>query len=361
MTSVVFGGYYGMQNLGDDAFCIVSAWGARHFWNTSQIDFLSRTLPIMPCEANTLLFSKSFFRGQALLEVPFAIIGKSDVIFSGGSLFQRQLNWIRSFLKFKRQLNRIRLGAIGVSIGPFINKEAEREVGEFLKCFSFLVLRDKKSYEYATSLNLPYKPIEGRDLAFLLPYIYPLKPRKPEKCVLGVSLCHYERYVKGDTKKEIQRENRLFETLQGIALKYKDNIDFRFFTFNNHVKYSDRDITHQVTSRLPKHSHIEVVDYSRDAKSILSQLCECRAFLSTRLHGGIFAAAFNIPFILVEYHRKCTDFLDDLGMPSQYRIGDMDCSSEHVITLLSSLFCDNLSLNLDSTIIKAENNFTAVI
>ena len=34
---VIFTGYYGNFNTGDDAFCAISAWGADHYWKTNDI------------------------------------------------------------------------------------------------------------------------------------------------------------------------------------------------------------------------------------------------------------------------------------------------------------------------------------
>jgi polysaccharide pyruvyl transferase WcaK-like protein len=44
--------------------------------------------------------------------------------------------------------------------------------------------------------------------------------------------------------------------------------------------------------------------------------------LSVRLHASMFACFSQIPFFLVEYHRKCGDFLNSIGYHENYKIGD---------------------------------------
>jgi len=48
----------------------------------------------------------------------------------------------------------LKIGAIGVSVGPFNSVAHEKKVIEFMKRMSFLCVRDLKSYELVQSYNL---------------------------------------------------------------------------------------------------------------------------------------------------------------------------------------------------------------
>ena len=66
---------------------------------------------------------------------------------------------------------------------------------------------------------------------------------------------------------------------------------------------------------------------------------------------------------MVEYHKKCSDFLDDLGWPSQWRIGDFEVSSDRASEMLTELLSARQyysHTNIDSLTNKAELNFTGV-
>ncbi len=64
-------------------------------------------------------------------------------------------------------------------------------------------------------------------------------------------------------------------------------------------------------SLINPHSY-EVVCYTQKTQSIWAEISDCDFFISTRLHAAIFACFSQVPFILNEYHKKCTDFLDDI-------------------------------------------------
>ena len=52
LDRVLFAGYYGVANTGDDVFCSVAAWGAHHKWQARRIGFLCREIPVLPVEAD---------------------------------------------------------------------------------------------------------------------------------------------------------------------------------------------------------------------------------------------------------------------------------------------------------------------
>ena len=91
-------------------------------------------------------------------------------------------------------------------------------------------------------------------------------------------------------------------------------------------------------------------------------LAGCRAVLSVRLHGAITAYLCGVPFSLVEYHRKCTDLIEDIGQPEALRIRS-DCSDAGaVVQILDRLFqkAELPSLPRETYSREAALNFTQV-
>lgn len=366
--NILFAGYYGQSNTGDDAFCAVSAWGARNYWHVENIQFLCRRIPKLTVVAKSALFARSFFRGQGLMELLAHLAQRPTVIFAGGSVFHKEVAILSytGLIKQSKRLRLTKLGGIGVSLGPYRTKNAYNTIKAFLSTFSFLVLRDHRSYEEACSMDLPYKPVEGFDLAALLPDLY-----GPAKCVekindatnpvLGVSVCHYERYVRGEISSEKRREEQIIETLKMVSKSLR--LTIRFLVFNGHTKYGDRELTERIAGTLADYADIEIVPYSQDPVTMWHRIGECDAVLATRLHAGIYACFAEVPFLIVEYHRKCVDFLHDIHYPSHWRIGDMEVSVNEVGSILISVLTKQTRptlLDLDMFRAMARRNFTKI-
>jgi polysaccharide pyruvyl transferase WcaK-like protein len=358
-----------MRNTGDDVFCTVTAWGARKFWGLTPAKFLAPTVPDMHEVSQALLMPKRIFKGQWFIERSIHLLRSEWLVFAGGSLFHGNISSLslKGFAKHLSRHGALKIGAIGVSLGPFTSIRAEQDNKEFLRRFSFLVLRDRKSFEIAESMNLPFQAVESRDLAFLIPQVLKqstvstqpcLEKRKP---ILGVTVCWYERFVNGDRGNEEKRVAWLVETL--TKLDALNNIKLRFFIFNDHPILGDKKVTLQIATKFKPKCEVEVVQYSPNVNLTLKKIVECDAFFSTRLHGAIMAASVRVPFLLLEYHRKCADFLDDIDWPSRLRVGDSQLAPLATSRLLGEILTrdrDNLFPKMGETEELAELNFKSV-
>lgn len=364
---VLFTGYYGYCNTGDDCFCVVAGWGAKKYWATDKIRFVSNSLPPMPVEADSsCIINQRLFGGQRLLEKLYWEATTPVMVYAGGSTFYRKAGGLRKLIKGVQYVRHTQLGAIGVSLGPFQSEQDRRDVQEYLKRFSFLALRDKRSYDEACSMKLPYEPVEAFDLAALLPDIYGSARNqvvsKRSIPVLGIALCNVKVRSGENSLQENERENRIFEVLMNISKTLK--VKFRFFVFNGNCLSGDYGITEKFVHSLKELSDVEIFPYSHDPESVWHGIGQCDAFFSVRLHGGIMACFAGVPFMMAEYHQKCTDFLDDIGYPQNFRVGDMEKSSqdtaEMLIDILSS--SDSFSFSVSPEFAEmAKRNFQCTI
>jgi polysaccharide pyruvyl transferase WcaK-like protein len=265
------------------------------------------------------------------------------------------------FLLAKYKL--INLGAIGVSIGPFTTDEEHRYISKVLKDFKFLILRDKSSYDIAIKMNLPYKPVLAADLAFLLPETIKdldlkMDKKKPQK-LLGVSLCHYERYSSKNLENEERRESEILKVLN--ELKKNLEIKFRFFIMNGNSDTGDKEVTNNIVERLElEPDRFEIKKYNTDTLQTVADIHDCNVMFTVRLHGAIFAASQNIPSLLIEYHKKCSDYLTDIGVAEEWRIGDMQSPLSRIVTIINTLLeqkPSNFYTRRDELLIAAKNNF----
>lgn len=330
-SDILFSGYYGRLNTGDDAFVEVASWGAAKYWNKRNNIFLGRQshLPLVSTAIRgyPLEIPKTYsLQGRLLLSSTSALIS------AGGSTLHTEMqasNIKRLAVERKMRGSDIKIGGIGVSIGPFRTTRDENAIFDYLKSIDFLAVRDKASLDIVKSLDLPYNPVNAFDLAALLPEIYGVKGggrRSDRKDVLGVSVCPYESIVnRREIKKEFNRNARTTELLR--LIERDGNVHFKFFVINGHPNLGDLELTKK-TIRDVRPASYEIIGYQKETRIAWDEIASCDFVISTRLHAAIFACFSNTPFFLNEYHRKCSDFLDNVSYDRCFRSVDSDFDSK---------------------------------
>lgn len=322
-SEILFVGYYGHYNTGDDAFIEVASWGAEKYWDKKSNIFLAKhnNLPLVkkPVRGYPLNIPRTYrFQNRAL------VASTEYVISAGGSTINSELekkNIKLLALKEKRKNLKLKIGAVGVSIGPFKTLRDEKATIEYLKEIDFISVRDQLSFDFLESLQLPYKPINAFDLAALLPDVYGLNQVEylgSERKVVGVSVCPFESIVdRSKVENEGRRNSMVVELLK--ILDKNANIHFKFLVINGHPIVGDMKLTIETLNKVSPSSY-EIVEYSRKTRAMWNQVASCDFIIATRLHAAIFACFSKTPFVLNEYHRKCGDFLDNIGYDENLRL-----------------------------------------
>ena len=330
-TDILFTGYYGHQNTGDDAFVEVASWGAKKFWSKDNNRFLARTsrLPktIIPNKGYPFEIKRTYGLQSKIL------LNNTDAfVYAGGSTIHSTLDSsnirYKAFVK-KRNGAEFKYGGIGVSIGPFKNSEDEKAVKSYLKQMDFLAVRDQTSFDLVSNWDLPYKPINAFDLAALLPEVYDFDfniRKKNNIKTIGISVCPYESHQKGmNLEKEMKRNSMLIDLLKKIDTL--GVFHFKFYVINGNEMYGDLKLTKETTSRVSPKS-FELCNYDKNTRNTWESIAKCDFIISTRLHAAIFACFAEVPFMLNEYHRKCEDFLSNVGYNEEYRLYNSEYNVE---------------------------------
>lgn len=352
--------------MGDDAFVEVASWGAEKYWHVKNNRFLGRdkNLPNTMTEIKGFPFGlpKSYrFQSMMLLSATKYLIS------AGGSTLHSQLkNYDVKQLAVDRKKvgHNLKIGGIGVSVGPFKSLADEKAISGYLKSIDFLAVRDNASFEFVQSLNLPYKPINAFDLAALLPAIYgvPSVLANNNKKIIGVSVCPYESLIhKGDVKSEISRNKNITKLLRELCKDPK--VHLKFIVVNGHSKVGDFELTKKTISEVQPKSY-EIVPYNRSTSSMWNEIASCDFVIATRLHAAVFACFSNIPFMLNEYHKKCSDFIDDIAYHEGQRLfNDAFDPKEKARQILKMVYEKGVyqkPKNTEQMIEKARFNFTKV-
>lgn len=343
-SNILFTGYYGQLNTGDDAFIEVASWGADKYWKKNKNIFLAK-------EANLPDTSK-IIRGYPFsipktysLQSKILLRSTNYLISAGGSTIHSELpaNNIKSLaVERKKRGIPLKIGGIGVSIGPFKSLNDEKATIEYLKNIDFLAVRDQASFDFASTINLPYQTINAFDLAALLPDIYGLNKIETtitSKKTIGVSVCPYESVIgKCDTKNEHSRNINIIELLK--CLELENNIHMKFFVINGNPKVGDLKLTLETIERVSPKS-FEIIHYTKNTRTVWNEIESCDFVISTRLHAAIFACFSNTPFMLNEYHRKCGDFLDNVGYEESLRLFNNEYSPKEKAGMITNILNGN--------------------
>jgi polysaccharide pyruvyl transferase WcaK-like protein len=320
VREIVFDGYYGRRNTGDDAFCVVAADVAHRRWGYQRVAFVGphSDLPALPVPARGLFPDPPRFRGHGRFAPVPAMLRSRRVVHVGGSTLTHRLTRQRDEARLARA-GLVELHAVGVSIGPFANREDGREVAATLRRFASVSVRDTASLERAAEIGLAGRVTSGFDVAVLLPRVLATPDRSdrpPDDTrppVLGVSVCPDESLRGGDAARDRRRQASVRDLVAAVAERTGATV--RILVFNDHPRWGDSDVSWQLAAALDGVSTVEQVHRSRDVRHLLDAVASCDAVVGTRLHSAIFAYACGVPFALVAYQRKCDDFAAEVGLP----------------------------------------------
>jgi polysaccharide pyruvyl transferase WcaK-like protein len=329
---VGFTGYYGMNNFGDDLFGAVCSAAAHAYWHAEPRVAGPAIAGVdvrytMPHWYPASLYGATGALGKASRLYSFSrAIHDSDVlVMGGGSVINARESFRKPMMLSAHRRGKMQLAAVGVSIGPLENAAAEALVADFIDCFAYISVRDRRSYELATQMGLREKLHLGGDLAGLLPLLAPLSrtdagPARRETIRIGVALCNYAEARGYATPDKRAMQSALVVALGNLARTKSLQIDV--FSLNEHDERGD----HALAQAFRQELHEQNVDArilryrGMGPIAMAREIGRCDAFISARLHGAIVAYLQGVPFTIIDYHPKCNDFADDVGLDASQRI-----------------------------------------
>lgn len=311
--AVIFG-YHGMKNFGDDFFlsyilnklseknvsrCFVTARG-----NVAKENYKNNL------EIIEILPKVNRFKGYDKWLLLFLYALKSDyLIFCAGSIFTilPEKVFCLTISAAKLFNRRLKIIAIGVSIGPFSSNAQEQKVVSALKSFDRVVVRDKKSCSYGLSRNLKFV----RDIAFTH------SPRFVKKCSpLGIALNPYASiFPDGTLKSEILRNDKIVECIAESVPLSAGSI--KVFVTCGDERYGDTFLAQDLIEKLTAKGYSsELVTYDGDIKRFEEELGSVEKLIASRLHAGFFAVLAGCQVFQLMYAEKIKEFYSGLDLQS---------------------------------------------
>lgn len=319
MKHVLITGYYGFSNYGDDLFVA----SLNRFLNTysANITVISACPNIDGVESEWIIknrYLRRFFPRfnliGSLVRASSVILPalKADVIIhGGGSLFERDDLGVKRVIRlFKRE------SAKELCLGISVSKKAldNKLIYEYLKEMFLIQTRDKSSFDNLVHKHFPVeKLLHSGDLTSS--FIYHSEYTQSEKKHgIGVALCRCGNYSHQEYVQIIQT---------AVDLAEKLNKRLSVFCLNKDDKELSKKLISYANAR---NVFAELVE--RASIEFIKEIQDCEFFLSMRLHGAITAYLRQVPFVLIEYDEKCTNFLDDISYCKFQRVRNLERLSE---------------------------------
>ena len=364
-----------MSNYGDDLFSMAAFLGSQKYWSRHDPWLLCDPIPGLDASYSVLpLIPKGglasdgmkgkFFRLSNLI---WSSIHLDKIVYAGGSLFGTASSGSRDTLLYLKRGRKDCFSAIGISVGPFADSLSEKKIIDTLKRFSYISARDSTSYDRLVSYNLDSKVVQASDLAGVLPSLV------------------LHNAISSTLKDEVSKGDHIFQIgfspcyLPGSDEKAKYYCD-EFISFASRI--SSEKFLHVTVICLNQHPIIGDVALCKYVfNKLTSRGIDCsfrlyqeegiletwnlisklNAYYSVRLHGAVTAYLSGTPFLLFEYHEKCTKFLDFIGKPLDQRVE----MHQQIGADLSSIFQKVLDSSVQSKVSIAEythlseKNFTS--
>jgi polysaccharide pyruvyl transferase WcaK-like protein len=361
MADAILSGYYGQRNAGDDAFLVICAWHARrHFgidriYATAPPSRLMRKLVVRP------IYHR--FPDHGILN--YALAGwkarKVDsIIFGGGSIFH-SLEGIERATKWVRGAGPGRHFAVGVSIGPFDNAEAEAACASLLTKLDFIGVRDRISYRRGRALAPAARVELTFDLAPLLLEMIEgdLLDRTSPRRGVGVALRSFEQLLGGQRDRAESRIEIIADAIRRCAARRMIE-EIVLIDFNGHKRRGDHRVHQDLKDRLQSCTRIRHVHYTDNPIDTMRVVASLRAIIAMRLHAAIFGFCTHTPVLMLAYHEKCREWAGMIGLPNALRADALKSTTRDLAESIEWLLGESVlapTLPLETAVQAAMKNW----
>lgn len=307
--NIFFKGYYGFNNIGDDVFVHTIDW----FCKKNNFKYLIHGYNL-PKGINGKNVKNKY--SKLIFDLFYSIKG-NQIIYWGGSTFEQ----ISSKKDLKYFLNKVvffnkKVLTMGVSIGPFATQESKDDVLGFIDKMKFVGVRDIASTAYSPNIEFTF------DLAIITPLVFPEIQFKENvvnnQYTVSLNVSHANNFKEyTNIYKEFLIENKNFIE------------ELNILVFNDDDDQCSRDIYNELCDEIKE---VNFINYTSETDVIINKIANSDLLLGNRLHSAIIAYSYDVPFILNEYHAKCTDFLktievqftfENLAMNTNLNINDV--------------------------------------
>lgn len=311
MKKILFSGYFGFDNSGDDAILKAMVDDFKKL----NIDIELKAFSNNPVKTEKIYDIKSADRFN--LSHLIANLKETDLFISGGGSLLQDVTSTRSlayylFLIFLAKILGKKVYVYANGIGP-INKPFNRFMTKIiLEKVDFISLRDKLSYDFVKKLKLKNKNIKvTADPVFSLE---PISDKKTEE-ILAKEGIKISQNTIGICIREWKKAQDLKEKLAYVC-DYLVEMGYDVLLVPFHMP-RDNVYSMELAKLCKNKDRISTITKTYKAQELMGIFRKCKLLLAMRLHSVIYAAVVNLPMVGLIYDPKVRAMVDELGI-SEY-------------------------------------------
>ncbi|NLM97688.1 MAG: polysaccharide pyruvyl transferase CsaB [Halanaerobiaceae bacterium] len=323
MSSIILSGYYGFDNLGDEAILMAL---------TALFKTIDQDLEIIIISGNPALTEKRYqvpsVNRNNILEIIKAV-KKCDLFISGGGSLLQDITGRKSIpfylgQVFLAQMMGKKTAFFAQGIGPVKSRFYQRCIKYVMNRSDYISVRDADSRELLLKWGVnPEKIRLTADPVFVLKNVLDgltADERNKDKALVGVSVRPWA-------------SNDYLVPFSEALAKFAGEIEADIMILPLHRR-EDLEISNRLKGLLAGKFPGEVFIEEEDSPlGLLKKYQGIDFFWGVRLHSIIFSVLSGIPFIAVDYDPKIKGFLDALGINSSVGITAMDSGELYRVSM----------------------------
>lgn len=316
---VLFSGYYGFDNSGDDA--ILQA-----ILEEIRIKDPSLDLNILSYNPQR---TKNIYKVDATQRFHFASVKKAlkecDLLVSGGGSLLQDVTSSRSLYYYlgiialaKFYKKKVYVYANGV--GPISGKVNKKITGKILNKVDQITLRDQDSYDVVKDLGVEIPPIEvTSDPVYAMKGI---EDSEAYKILKREGISSGSRYI-GVCVRQWKKSPALAQKLARILDRVYEELGVEVLFIPLHYP-EDVHFSELIQGKMINRNYTHVIRGNYSVKEIQGIIGICQIILAMRLHSLIYAVTELIPSVGIVYDPKVKAHLEQLEMKEYVEVENMD-------------------------------------
>ncbi|HAS73652.1 MAG TPA: polysaccharide pyruvyl transferase CsaB [Clostridiales bacterium UBA8960] len=328
MSRVVISGFYGFNNIGDEAILETLISKLRSLDSNVFITVLSNNP-----EETRVKYGVDAVKRHDVFKVMGAI-RKTDLLLSGGgSLLQddtsaRSIHYYLAIIKMGLMMRK-KVFLISNGIGPLNREHNKKQVAKVLNKVKFTTVRDFNSKKLLEEIGVDVSKIAvSADLVIDME-MQPLDSGSRILTKLGIDRTKRKCIGIAIRQKDFRNQNNRDALVRFVNHLSKDyTVLFIPFYFDDDAKI-EMDIRHNVDG------NVHFISERYDADEVMSVIQHLDILIGSRLHSLIFSLVAEVPFIGISYDPKIENFMEMIDMypVCSMKQFDIEALKEAVVTL----------------------------
>lgn len=349
MTNILIAGYYGLNNIGDEAILSGMMCSLNKYIDDAQFSVITND-PIETRKLHNVFPVKQSFK-EGLPKFALNCVFKNEIynifkqidncdifILGGGSLLQDLRVYYLPFLLsmvYYAQKKGKRTVVYGIGAGPIDTQLGKKLCRKILGSVDLVTVRDSMSKSVLERCGIQ-NVIKTADPAFgldlrkdeILLRPYGASEEYPKEKFFGTTIYNWlqdsdrnrnRTAPAGDLEK---RRKIVSEVFSDISKTHNRSIFFIPTVKIDEIGYS------QIKNSMHASVNVSAASYTNDLNQVLSSLSKSDLLIGMRLHSLILASIIGVPIVPISYCGKVKSYLELIGLDDLYLdIGDLGKSS----------------------------------